>query len=245
MPTLKVIPVLDILNGTVVHAIGGKRSEYKSVESLICKSAEPLEVARAFKNLGFTELYVADLDAIIDCSIDFQSLKRLSDETGLLLMVDAGVTDLERAERLLQSGVSKLVIGTETLQNKRFVVQAIERFGGKRVVVSLDLKGEKVIAKSGFDGCQEPLCLISEFKALGVLEIIVLDLLRVGTGKGFNIDLLKRAASLDLDIIVGGGVRGIQDLAELKKLGISGALVGTALHSGKISVEDLKRESML
>jgi len=242
---LKVIPVLDILNGTVVHAIGGKRSEYKSVESLICKSAEPLEVARAFKNLGFTELYVADLDAIIDCSIDFQSLKRLSDETGLLLMVDAGVTDLERAERLLESGVSKLVIGTETLQNKRFVVQAIERFGGKRVVVSLDLKGEKVIAKSGFDGCQEPLCLISEFKALGVLEIIVLDLLRVGTGKGFNIDLLKRAASLDLDIIVGGGVRGIQDLAELKKLGISGALVGTALHSGKISVEDLKRESML
>ncbi len=242
---MKVIPVLDILNGTVVHAIGGKRSEYKSVESLICKSAEPLEVARAFKNLGFTELYVADLDAIIDCSIDFQSLKRLSDETGLLLMVDAGVTDLERAERLLESGVSKLVIGTETLQNKRFVVQAIERFGGKRVVVSLDLKGEKVIAKSGFDGCQEPLCLISEFKALGVLEIIVLDLLRVGTGKGFNIDLLKRAASLDLDIIVGGGVRGIQDLAELKKLGISGALVGTALHSGKISVEDLKRESML
>ena len=50
----RVIPVIDILNGAVVHAVRGKRSEYKPIESVICKSAEPLEVAKAFKNLGFT-----------------------------------------------------------------------------------------------------------------------------------------------------------------------------------------------
>ena len=238
----RVIPVIDILNGAVVHAVKGIRNEYKPIESVICKSAEPVEVARSFKNLGFTELYVADLDAIIDCSMDFQVLKRLSEETGLLLMIDAGVTDLDRAERLLKIGAIKLVIGTETLQNKSFVDQAIKRFGGERVVVSLDLKGDKIIAKSGFDGCPEPLCLLSEFKELGVLEIILLDLLRVGTGEGVNMDLLKKAASLDLDVVVGGGVRDMQDLAELKRLDISGALIATTLHSGKITVEDLKRE---
>jgi len=245
VPTLKVIPVIDILNGAVVHAVRGKRSEYKPIESVICKSAEPLEVAKAFKNLGFTELYVADLDAIIDCSMDFQVLKRLSEETELLLLVDAGVTNFERAERLLEIGAIKLVIGTETLQKKSFVAQAIKCFGGDRVVVSLDLKGDKVIAKSGFDGYPEPLCLLSDFKAMGVLEIIVLDLLRVGTDEGVNIDFLKKASSLDMDVVVGGGVRGMQDLTELKMLNISGALVATALHSGKISVEDLKRKGML
>lgn len=243
---MKVIPVIDILNGIAVHAVRGKRKEYRPLQSILCKSAEPLEVARAFRNLGFSELYVADLDAIIDCSMNFQTLTCIADETGLKLMVDAGVTGIERARKLLDTGVSKLIIGTETLQSKSFVGEAVRLFGSERVVVSLDLKGDKVLVKSGFDGCSDSMCLFREFKELGVSQVIVLDLTRVGSGEGVKVDFLKKViAEVGVDVYVGGGVRDINDLVELAHLGVSGALVATALHTGKISIDALKQEGFL
>ncbi len=243
---MKVIPVIDVLNGIVVHAVRGKRKEYRPLQSTLVSSVEPLEVARMFKNLGFTELYVADLDAIIDCSANFQILKLMADETGLKLMVDAGVTSLERARKLLDSGGSQLIIGTETLENKRFVADAISQFGSDRVVVSLDLNGDRVITKQGFNGCADAMCLLKEFKGMGVSRVIVLDLARIGSGEGVNIAFLKKVIDeLGIDVYVGGGVRDIKDLTELEALRASGALVATALHTGKISIKDLKQNSLL
>jgi phosphoribosylformimino-5-aminoimidazole carboxamide ribotide isomerase len=243
---LKVIPVIDILNGVVVHAVRGKRREYQPLQSNLCKSVEPLEVAKAFKKLGFSELYIADLDAITRGSVNFQVLKRIVDETGLKLMVDAGVADLETAEKLLDCGVSKVVIGTETLQSKSFVAEAIRLFGSDHVIVSLDLKGDKVLVKLGFAGCKNPMCLLLEFKEMGVSGVIVLDLARVGSGEGVNVDFLKKVLEdISIDVYVGGGVRDIKDLVELKNLGVSGVLVATALHSGKISMDALKQAMLL
>lgn len=243
---MKVIPVIDILNGVVVHAVRGKRREYQPLQSNLCKSVEPLEVAKAFKKLGFSELYIADLDAIARGSVNSQVLKRIVDETGLKLMVDAGVADLETAEKLLDCGVSKVVIGTETLHSKSFVGEAVRLFGSDRVIVSLDLKGDKVLVKLGFAGCKNPMCLLREFKEMGVSGIIVLDLARVGSGEGVNVDFLKKVLEdISIDVYVGGGVRDIKDLVELQNLGVSGVLVATALHSGKISMDDLKQARLL
>ena len=209
-------------------------------------SADPLEVAKTFERLGFRELYVADLDAIIDCSTSFEVLKRIADKTGLKLMVDAGVTSMERARSLLENRVSKLVIGTETLQNKSFVGESVRVFGGDRVIVSLDLKGDEVLVRSGFDGSADPMRLLSDFKEMGVSQVIVLDLTRVGSGEGVNVDFLKKVLrNLRMDVYVGGGIRSLADLIELKSLGVSGVLVATALHSGEISVEELRRTRLL
>jgi phosphoribosylformimino-5-aminoimidazole carboxamide ribotide isomerase len=243
---LKVIPVIDVLNGITVHAVRGKRKEYQPLQSILCKSVEPLEVAKAFRKLGFNELYVADLDAIIDCSTNFKLLNCIAKETGLRLMADVGITGIERAHILLKSGVSKLIIGTESLQKKSFVDEAIKLFGSECVVVSLDLKGDKVLVKLGFDGCLNPICLLKDFKRMGVTQIIVLDLLRVGSNEGVNTDFLKKViAEVGVDVYVGGGVRDINDLAELRNIGVSGALIATALHTGKISIVELKRDGFL
>ncbi len=243
---MKVIPVIDILNGVAVHAVRGKRSEYRPLQSRLSDSPDPLKVAEAFKTLGFSELYMADLDAIIDCSADFQVLKRITDATGLKLMVDAGVTSMERAKSLLENGVSKLVIGTETLQKKSFVAEAVAAFGSNRVVISLDLKGDKVLVKPGFDGCVGPVGLLKEFRDMGVSQVIVLDLTRVGSGEGVNVDFLKKALEeVPLELYVGGGVRDVNDLLELGEAGVSGALVATSLHSGKISIEELRKNKLL
>jgi phosphoribosylformimino-5-aminoimidazole carboxamide ribotide isomerase len=243
---LKVIPVIDVLNGIVVHAVRGIRKDYQPIQSVLTKSVEPLEVARSLKDIGFSDLYVADLDAIIDCSMNFPFIKNITDEIDLKLMVDAGVTSIERAKKLLDSGASKLIIGTETLQSKDFVAQAVDIFGSGHVVVSLDLKGDKILVKLGFDGCIDPMCLLRQFKDMGVSQVIVLDLLRVGSGEGVNIDFLKKVImEVGVEVYVGGGVRDINDLVELKNLGVSGALMATALHTGKISIDELKREDLL
>lgn len=243
---MKVIPVIDILNEVVVHAVRGIRKEYKQLQSVLTKSVEPFEVAGALKNLGFNDLYVADLDAIIDCSTNLAPLKRINDEIDIKIIVDAGVTNIERAKKLLESGVSKLIIGTETLESKNFVAQAVDIFRSERVVISLDLKDEKILVKMGFDGCTDPICLLQQFKDMGVSQVIVLDLIRVGSGEGVNIDFLKKVIrEVDVDVYVGGGVRDVNDLVELKNLGVSGALVATALHTGKISIDELKRENLL
>ena len=243
---MKIIPVIDILNGKVVHAVKGQRHNYKPLESILFKYTEPLETAKGFKALGFSELYLANLDAIIDCSTDFGFIKDIAEETGLRLMVDAGVTSMDRAQKLFENNVSKLIIGTETLQSKKFVTQAVEIFGSNRVVVSLDLKGDKILVKLGFDGCLSPICLLKDFKAMGVSQVIVLDLARVGSGEGVNLDFLKKViADVGVDVYVGGGVRDINDLAELRNLGVSGALIATALHTGKITIAQLNQKGFL
>jgi len=241
---LKVIPVIDILNGIVVHAVKGKRNEYKPLESVLIQTIDPVDVAETFKKLGYSMLYVADLDAIIDCRDDFSQIRQIAEKTALNLLVDAGVTGLERAQRLMKSGVGKLVVGTETLRSKTFVAQALQHFGSDHVVISLDLKGGNVLTQPDFNGPTEPMQLLKEFKALGTTQVIVLDLSRVGSGEGVDLAFLKEAiAQTDMDVYVGGGVRDINDLDTLRRLGVTGALIATSLHTGKISTADLKREN--
>lgn len=242
---LKVIPVIDILNSLVVHAVKGERSQYKPLQSSIIDSAQPLEVAKALQALGFKELYVADLDAIISCTSDFGILNQIA-QTGLTLLVDAGITSVDRAQKLFGSGVSKLIVGTETLQTTAFVEEALKGFGGDRVVISLDLKNGKLLAKEGFDGSGDPLSLVQKFEDMGVEEVIVLDLARVGSGLGVDTAFIgELIEETTVDVYVGGGVRGLDDLVELRSLGVAGALVATALHNGKITIEGLKKEGFL
>ena len=161
---MKIIPVIDILNKTVVHAVKGQRHNYQPLESILFKSTEPLEVAKGFKALGFNELYVADLDAIIDCSTDFRALKSIADETGLKLMVDAGVTSIERAQKLFEIGSFESLLSEQKPCRAKNLLHKLLRFlEADRVVVSLDLKGDKVLVKLGFDGCLNPICLTARF----------------------------------------------------------------------------------
>ncbi len=238
---LKIIPVLDILEGVAVHAIRGRRKEYKHLRSTLVSSADPLEVACAFKNLGFNELYVADLDAISGKKPSMTVVKRIADETGLRLMVDAGVADLPTAEELLTNHVSKVIIGTETLPTIRFVGKAIESFAKDRVVVSLDLKDGQVLSKPELGKFRNPADILRVLQEMGLEQVIILDLSRVGSDEGVNMPLLKEILSkFKLKVFVGGGVRDLKDLLELKKMGVFGVLLATALHSGRIRLEEAR-----
>ncbi len=243
---MKVIPVIDILGGIVVHAVRGRRNEYQPLNSVLCESTYPVEVAETLKALEFSELYVADLDAITGGCPNFSLYKKLADETGFELMLDAGVTSIEAAKKLFDSGVAKVIIGTETLMSTSFVAKAIESFGSEKIMVSLDSMRGRVLSKFEPDMLAEPIVLLRKFQEMGVSQIILLDLAKVGSGEGVNKLFLKEVIrKIEAKIYVGGGVQDIKELLEMKNLGLFGALVATALHSGTISPEKIKQAGLL
>ena len=243
---VKIIPVVDVLRGIVVHAVRGRRKEYQSLKSVLCESTDPVDVAVALRAFGFNELYVADLDAITGGYPNFSLLRRVEAKTGFKLMVDAGITTLKAAEEVIDSGVSKVIIGTETLLYTNFVADAITSFGSNKVIVSLDLMGNSVLNRFKSDTPADPMKLLREFQDIGVSQIIVLDLAKVGSGEGINKPFLKDVlGKIKAKVYVGGGVQNVKDLLELKDLGVHGVLVATALHLGKIPSEELKRAGLL
>ena len=242
---MKVIPVLDVLKGVVVHAVRGEREKYRPIRSVLCPSADPIEVASAFKALGFDELYMADLDAILGEEPDLSLYQRLKDEIGLHLTVDAGVNTIELARRIAASA-SNVIIGTETLNDLNIVREAIRQFGKDRVTVSVDLKEGRILSRSEDVRSLSPVEVVEVLAEMGVTRVIVLDLVRVGTERGVNLrtvrDVLERTS---VEVITGGGIRRIKDLEELREIGVSAALVATALHKGKIKLEELRLRGFL
>lgn len=243
---MKIIPVLDILNGVAVQAIRGEREKYLPVRSVLCESASPLDMAMAFESFGFNELYLADLDAILGRYVNLILYKQIKTETSLNLMVDAGVTDLKKARKVLKSGVSRIIIGTETLDNLDFVKRAIRFFGEDQVIISLDLKEGKVISKSEAIRSMDPTLLVKMLEEMGATRMIILDLARVGTGQGVNLRVVKKILQeAKVEVLTGGGISSIKDLEELRDVGVSGALLATALHTGKITAKELKSTGFL
>jgi phosphoribosylformimino-5-aminoimidazole carboxamide ribotide isomerase len=161
-------------------------------------------------------------------------------------MVDSGITKLEMAEKVFDSGVHKVIIGTETLLNLDFVAEAIDTFGSESVVVSIDLIGRKIVSKIKLDKIREPLDLIFEFQNMGVSQIIILDLAKVGSGEGLNLSFLQEVLkNVEARVFVGGGVRDLGDLERLRDLHVFGVLIASALHSGKILPAELRYAKLI
>jgi phosphoribosylformimino-5-aminoimidazole carboxamide ribotide isomerase len=243
---MKVIPVIDVLNGVAVHGIRGERERYQTLKSTLCRSADPLDIALTFESLGFSSLYLADLDAILGKSANFNIYRQIMTQTRLDLMVDAGTTGITKAKKVLATEVSKIVIGSETLSSLDFLGQAVKAFGEDKVVVSIDLKEGKVLSVSEAIASMDTVSFAQELRKTGIDQIILLDLDRVGTEHGINLTVMKKILEkTGVELLVGGGIRGLQELEELRKLGVSGALVATMLHNGKLEVDELKSASFL
>jgi phosphoribosylformimino-5-aminoimidazole carboxamide ribotide isomerase len=186
------------------------------------------------------------LDAILRNSANFSIYRQIVTQTGLDLMVDAGIADITKADKVLATGVSRIVVGSETLASLDFLGQAVKAFGADKVVVSIDLKEGKVLSASESIAAMDAVRFAQELGKIGVNQIIVLDLGRVGTEYGINLQLLRAILeTTGVEVLVGGGIRSLQELEQLKNLGVSGALVATILHNGKLPVDELKSVGFL
>lgn len=240
---MTIIPVLDILQGAVVRGIAGRRDEYGPIVSELCAGSSPVDIARAFSSqLGLKNIYVADLDAILGESPQWEIYQDLL-AAEVNLMIDAGVADFDRASRLLEMGVSTVVVGLETLPSIEFVERLLESFSAEKIMFSLDMKQGQLMGNLGADQNMTPLELSRQIVGLGVQKLLVLELADVGTGEGPSTANLCQQISMecpDVELVAGGGIRDIQDIQGLEKCGVQGVLVSSALHSKKIGRKEIE-----
>jgi len=238
---MRVVGVIDLKDGTAVHAVRGERERYRPVRGAIGgDDGDALALARAFRaELGLDELYVADLDAIVGTGENSATIAALAREGRV--MVDAGVSDPARARALLDLGAHRVIVGTETLPGPDALVRLLAELPDGALVLSIDLREGRLLSPDPQLAGLPALDALSRLHRTGLREAIVLDLARVGSGSGPDVALIAaiHAAFGDLELLAGGGVRDVEDLRALDAAGAAGALVATAVHRGVIGAREL------
>jgi phosphoribosylformimino-5-aminoimidazole carboxamide ribotide isomerase len=240
---MRLIPVLDLKNGVAVHAVRGERQTYQPVVSVLSPDANPERVAAGFRDqFGFTELYVADLDAILGQGNQHELILNLRLHSGMNLIVDAGAADVESVSQILDLGVQKVIIGAETLTSWEAAAAILDSFSQEKLAFSLDMRAGKMLSAYEKLSAMQPFDAMDKLFQAGWKEIILLDLARVGAQSGIDRDLLGKArgAFPGLTLLVGGGVRDVNDLLELRSIGIDGALIATMIHRGILTRQQLQ-----
>jgi phosphoribosylformimino-5-aminoimidazole carboxamide ribotide isomerase len=227
-----IIPVLDLMNGEVVHAKHGNRHEYLPIRSVLTDSSEPRAVVQALLALyPFKQLYIADIDAIQKTGSHKNIiLKIMNSFPNLEIWLDVGF-DKEKSITNYQSRNFKPVLGSECLTSIA-QYQALSTVSKGGTILSLDYKDQR------FQGTQD---LLTDAN-LWPEDVIVMTLNKVGSNAGPD---LAKLASIKMrtkhsKIYAAGGVRNSADLETLKANNISGALVASALHNGALSQQQIK-----
>ena len=220
---MQIIPVIDLMNKMAVHGKSGNRDEYKPLKSVICNSANPIDVAMAYKERGAETIYIADLNFITGNGDNFDVIKEID---FINKIVDIGVKrreDLENIKKILNKD-DKAIVATETLKD-------IELLKEKDIVVSLDFKNGELLNYS----LDEILSYVREDTPL-----IILDISSVGTQRGINVELIKYVLDkTNNPVYVGGGIKGMEDLKLCYNSGVDGVLIATAIHKGILDLEEI------
>jgi phosphoribosylformimino-5-aminoimidazole carboxamide ribotide isomerase len=225
---MKLIPVIDLKGGEVVHARRGERDSYRPIVSPLCRGSRPEDVVAGLLGVyPFDSLYIADLGAIQgqgDHAREIAALGRAFPQ--LELWVDCGLGDADACRDWLAGNAGSLVLGSEAVRDPQILRRLGPDLQAGRLILSLDYRGD------GFLGPTELRDQAEDWPA----RVIAMTLARVGSGAGpdfARLDEVKRHGR-GRDIFAAGGVRGGEDLLELARRGISGVLVASALHERRI-----------
>ncbi|MFX0062987.1 MAG: HisA/HisF-related TIM barrel protein [Candidatus Hermodarchaeota archaeon] len=240
MSEFRLIPVIDLKNGQVVHGKKGQRNQYQPIVSKIVSSSNPVDVAKAFWDLGLKELYIADIDALQGKGDNLSVINDVLAKQRNQILLDIGITSLSQLNSLIDLNIPKIILALETLPSEGLVQKAIE-IAGNKIVMSLDMRDEKILVKCESLKGLDLINIASIFYEIGVSEMIVLDLASVGSSEGVPFETaFELKKELDITVLAGGGVRNLEDLILLQELELDGCLVATALHKGTIGKEEIE-----
>ncbi len=237
---MRIIPVLDVMGGVVVRAVGGRREEYRPIQSRLTNSTEPVAVAKAMLEAsGATELYVADLDAIAGRAVGTAWAADLA-RCGALMWLDAGVRTAADLARVPDSPNVVPVCSFETARDIGLFYQIKDYKLCRRVAVSLEWAGGRVLGDLERRTPEDVRWwyLVEEAMHAGCSDVILLDLDAVGTAGGPTTTKYCRGLKQTwphLRIMTGGGVRDWDDVRRLEDAGADAVLVASALHDGTLT----------
>lgn len=238
---MRLIPVLDVLNGVAVRGVGGRRDKYRPLITQLCAGSDPLTVAAAYRErLQTNTLYLADLDAITSQQPN-TGLYRALLANGTDLWLDAGVRTTDDVVPLCELRVPTVIIGLESWQSPRDLKTITATVPPNRLLFSVDLRHGRTCG--GSEWKTEPLAIIEDVLAAGITRFLVLDLADVGEHTGGSTATLcaeLRKHCPQAEIITGGGIRGEDDIRAWSERGIDGLLIASAIHDGRVTVESTR-----
>ncbi|AKB53240.1 1-(5-phosphoribosyl)-5-[(5-phosphoribosylamino)methylideneamino]imidazole-4-carboxamide isomerase [Methanosarcina sp. A14] len=233
----EVIPAVDMRGGKCVQLVQGvPGSEIVSLDN-------PVEVALDWVRKGAKTLHLVDLDGAIEGERKnapiIEKIVSACQKKGVRIQVGGGIRSFEDAASLLELGVSRAILGTAALQNPALVKQLSNAFGGESVTVALDAKNGKISIKGWTEECsQTPVEMGRTFEELGAGSLLFTNIDTEGLMKGVNpVPTKELVESVSIPVIASGGVSSLQDLQALKKTGASGVVVGSALYTGRFTLE--------
>lgn len=231
---MNIFPAIDLVGGKAVRLFKG------DYDQMTVYSDNPIEVARDFENKGARFIHLVDLEGAKDGTTpNIETVKQIANETSLFCEIGGGIRDIKTVEKYLSSGVDRVILGTAAVKDEAFLRQAIEIYGDK-IAVGIDIKDGFVAIKgwtesSGID----PFEFTKKMQDLGVKYIICTDVSKDGAMQGTNLELYKALSEkFGISITASGGVSSLDDIIELKKMDIYGAIIGKAYYIGAIDLKE-------
>ena len=236
---IELIPAIDIIEGKCVRLTHGDFA-LKTVYA-----EDPVEVASRFKSVGLRRLHIVDLDGAKRGSpANIPTLERIASTTSLMIDFGGGIKTDADVAAVLNAGAAIVNVGSVAVKNPETFLGWIERFGGDRILLGADCKDEKIAVNGWQEQTDISVCtLLSNYFSRGVRSAFVTDIGRDGAMTGPSLDLYKMIIEdlPELELIASGGVRSIEDVEALERVGCTGVIVGKAIYEGRISDEELSR----
>lgn len=231
---MKIFPAIDLKDGKCVRLYQG---EYNSAKIV---AEDPLQTALNFAAKGSEYLHMVDLDGALTGTIEnLNSISKIIRDVRIPIQLGGGIRSLDTIDMLIEKGLSRVILGTAALNNPSLVKGAIKKFGDK-IAVGIDAR-DGYVAVEGWKTSSkiEYIDFAKEMESLGVKTIIFTDISRDGTLTGPNFEATgKMNDMVSCNIIASGGMKCLDDIKKLRKMNMYGAIIGKALYSGNISLED-------
>ncbi|MFR9651835.1 MAG: 1-(5-phosphoribosyl)-5-[(5-phosphoribosylamino)methylideneamino]imidazole-4-carboxamide isomerase [Rikenellaceae bacterium] len=236
---IEIIPATDIIGGECVRLSQGdydRKTKYFS---------DPLEAAKAFEGAGVKRLHIVDLDGAKAANpMNLKVLERVATHTSLILQYGGGIKSSQALTDVFNAGAARAIVGSLAVREPAKFIEWLEEFGGDRMVLGADIKGDKVAIQGWLE---ESTVTIEELMNLflldGLKHVICTDISRDGMMCGAATQLYTglNAKYPDVEIIASGGVSKMADIEELEAAGVKSVIVGKALYEGGITLKELER----
>jgi phosphoribosylformimino-5-aminoimidazole carboxamide ribotide isomerase len=224
------IPAVDLREGACVQLVGGAYEEER------VRLDDPVAVARRWRELGFRQLHVVDLDAATGRGCNDEAVARiLADSSGLEVQVGGGVRSLERARSLLAAGASRVVAGTRALEDPAWLNELASALPS-RVVVAVDVRGRAPVVRGWSEATSLDLTnVLASLNELPLAGVLVTAVDVEGRLAGPDVALMESVTRASRQpVIASGGITSTDDLDALDRLGVWGAVIGMALYTGRM-----------
>lgn len=229
-----IFPAIDLYEGKAVRLFKGDYGQ------MTIYSENPPEIALDFRAYGADHMHIVDLEgAKTGETPNFDTVLAIKKAFGGFCEIGGGVRSLEVIERYVSAGMDRVILGTAAVKDRAFTEKAAAKYGDK-IALGVDIKDGFVAVKGWIEKTElDPFDFCRDMQSLGIGTLICTDISRDGAMKGTNVALYERLSrELNMQIIASGGVSAMEDVENLKKLALYGAIVGKAYYTGAL---DLKK----